>query len=72
MHVFYHKNKFALSGRAEDVLRFIRSMGCESGTTLRAALADRTISCRIHSYVLRDAELLNLPDLPDQSHPDRQ
>ncbi len=72
MHVFYHKNKFALSGRAEDVLRFIRSMGCESGTTLRAALADRTISRRIHSYVLRDAELLNLPDLPDQRHPDRQ
>ncbi len=65
MHVFYHKNKFALSGQTKDVLRFVRSMECDSGMTLREALADRTVSRKIHSFVIRDVKTTE-----SQNHPE--
>ncbi len=65
MHVFYHKNKFTLSGRAKDVLRFVRAMRCETDVTLRDELADRTFSRKVHSFVIRETGNPESQDHPE-------
>ncbi|MCI0184112.1 MAG: hypothetical protein OWR52_05935 [Acidibacillus sp.] len=54
MKVFYHKNKFAVSGRAHEVRHWIRILQSYPDATLAGVLAERTIAKRVHSFVIRE------------------
>ncbi|WP_181363073.1 hypothetical protein [Sulfoacidibacillus thermotolerans] len=54
MKVFYYKNKFVVSGRGQDVRHFIHLLQLHADARLSLILAERVISRRVHSFVIRE------------------